>query len=105
MYEDGFTDWAERELPVERLANYGQLVHPAWLRTFLDGGEPEAAPVGRTLLFHVNFGVPEEYADSHLPGALYLDTNLLESPRDWNRRSPEDLDAALRVLGITGTRA
>ena len=35
------------------------------------------------------------------PGALYLDTNLLESPRDWNRRSPEELDAALRRLGIT----
>lgn len=100
VYEDGFTDWAERELPVERLSNYRQLVHPAWLRAFLDGGEPEAAPAGRTLLFHVNFGVPEEYADSHLPGALYLDTNLLESPRDWNRRSPEDLDAALRMLGI-----
>ena len=62
---------------------------------------PEAAPAGPLLLFHVNFGVPEEYADGHLPGALYLDTNLLESPRDWNRRSPEELDAALRALGIT----
>ena len=58
-------------------------------------------PEGRYLLFHVNFGVPEEYVDGHLPGALYLDTNQLESPRDWNRRSPEDLEAALRALGIT----
>ena len=45
--------------------------------------------------------MPEEYADSHLPGALYLDTNQLESARDWNRRSPEELDAAVRSLGIT----
>jgi 3-mercaptopyruvate sulfurtransferase SseA len=36
-----------------------------------------------------------------LPGALYLDTNQLESPRDWNRRSPEALETALRALGIT----
>jgi len=101
-YDEGFTDWgADPRLPVEALARYERLVHPAWLRELLDGGTPEAAPGGRVLLFHVNFGVPEEYADSHLPGAFYLDTNQLESPRDWNRRSPEELDAALRALGIS----
>ena len=61
----------------------------------------EAAPAGKYLLFHVNFGVPEEYADGHIPGALYLDTNWLEDPADWNRRSPEALETALRALGIT----
>lgn len=102
VYDAGYTEWCEDPAaPVERLANVHQLVHPAWLRDLLAGGSPEAAPAGRTLLFHVNFGVPEEYAESHLPGAFFLDTNLLESPRDWNRRSPEDLDAALRSLGIT----
>ena len=102
MYDVGFTDWcADPALPVERLERYHELVHPAWLGELLAGGTPEAAPAGRSLLFHVNFGAPEEYADSHLPGAFYLDTNALESPRDWNRRSPEELDAALRSLGIT----
>ena len=62
---------------------------------------PEAAPSGPFLLFHVNFGVPEEYAEGHIPGALYLDTNRLEDPADWNRRSPEVLDEAMRALGIT----
>ena len=42
--------------------------HPAWLRAVLDGERPEAAPDGPALLFHVNFGVPEEYAEGHLPG-------------------------------------
>ncbi len=101
-YDAGFTEWCEDPaLPVEKLEHYERLVHPAWLQELLGGGSPEAAPAGPTLLFHVNFGVPEEYADSHLPGALYLDTNQLESPRDWNRRSAEELDAALRTLGIT----
>jgi thiosulfate/3-mercaptopyruvate sulfurtransferase len=63
--------------------------------------QPEAAPTGRFLLFHVNFGVPEEYAEGHIAGRSYLDTNWLEDPVDWNRRSPEALDEALRSLGIT----
>jgi molybdopterin synthase sulfurtransferase len=72
-----------------------------WLRQLLDGSQSEAAPVRDFLVFHVNFGLPEEYAESHLPGALYLDTNRLESPAVWNRRSPEELDDAVRALGIT----
>jgi thiosulfate/3-mercaptopyruvate sulfurtransferase len=101
-YEAGWDEWsADQSLEVEKLPNHTHLVHPGWLRELLHGGTPEAAPAGRTLLFHVNFGVPEEYADSHLPGAFHLDTNMLESPRDWNRRAPEDIDASLRFLGIT----
>ncbi len=102
VYEHGWAEWAADEtLPVERLANYDKLVHTQWLRQVLDGGRPEAAPAGRFLLFHVNFGVPEEYEESHIPTALYLDTNQLENPVDWNRRTPEELEETLRSLGIT----
>jgi 3-mercaptopyruvate sulfurtransferase SseA len=100
--EHGWEEWpADQTLPIERLPNYQQLVHPDWLRQLLDGSQSEAAPVRDFLVFHVNFGLPEEYAESHLPGALYLDTNRLESPAVWNRRSPEELDDAVRALGIT----
>jgi len=101
-YEQGWAEWAADDtLPVERLPNYDKLVHTEWLRQVLDGRRPEAAPAGPFLLFHVNFGVPEEYEESHIPGALYLDTNRLESSHDWNRRSPEELEQALCSLGIT----
>jgi thiosulfate/3-mercaptopyruvate sulfurtransferase len=66
----------------------------------LAGERPEASPDGRFLLFHVNFGVPEEYEEGHLPSALYLDTNRLEDPADWNRRSPDAIEATLAQLGI-----
>jgi thiosulfate/3-mercaptopyruvate sulfurtransferase len=102
VYADGFAAWAADDaLPVDRLPNYTQLVTTDWLADLLSGGSPEAAPTGKTLLFHVNFGVPEEYAENHIPGALYLDTNWLEDPADWNRRSPEALETAVRALGIT----
>ncbi len=102
VYEPGWAEWAADEnLPIDRLPNYDKLVHTEWLRQLIDGERPEAAPSGRHLLFHVNFGVPEEYEESHLPTALYLDTNWLEDPADWNRRSPAELETALRALGIT----
>jgi molybdopterin synthase sulfurtransferase len=101
-YEHGWAEWAGDEtLPVDRLPNYEKLVHTEWLRQVLEGGRPEAAPAGPFLLFHVNFGVPEEYEENHIPGALYLDTNWLENPVDWNRRTPEELEQALCSLGIT----
>jgi len=102
VYADGFPAWAaDPALPVERLPKYDKLVHIDWLRQVLAGERPEAAPEGKFLLFHVNFGVPEEYAEGHIPGALYLDTNSLEDPADWNRRSPEVIESALTSLGIT----
>jgi thiosulfate/3-mercaptopyruvate sulfurtransferase len=100
--EGGFPAWAaDPARPVDQLPRYQHLVDIAWLRAVLAGDPVEAAPAGKTLLFHVNFGVPEEYAEAHIPGAIYLDTNWLEDPADWNRRSPEVLDAAVKALGIT----
>jgi 3-mercaptopyruvate sulfurtransferase SseA len=98
----GFAAWAaDPTAPIERLVNYDKLVNIDWLRAILAGERPEAAPEGKFLLFHVNFSVPEEYEEAHIPGALYLDTNVLEDPADWNRRSSAVLDAAIRALGIT----
>ena len=100
-----YADWpvwlADESLPLDRLPRHHQLVHVDWLHAVLDGDLPEAPPGDRVLLFHVNFGVPQEYEESHLPTALYLDTNWLENPVDWNRRTPEELEEAMRRLGIT----
>ncbi|MBA2380699.1 MAG: sulfurtransferase [Chloroflexi bacterium] len=98
----GFAAWAaDDDRPVDRLVHHERLVHIEWLGQLLAGGRPEATPTGKFLLFHVNFGVPEEYAEGHIPGALYLDTNWLENPIDWNRRTPEEITTAVRALGIT----
>jgi 3-mercaptopyruvate sulfurtransferase SseA len=102
IYENPWAEWAADEtLPVERLPNYEKLVHTEWLQQVLEDGRPEAGPAGPFLLFHVNFGVPEEYEESHIPGALYLDTNRLENPDGWNRRSPKELEETLCSLGVT----
>ena len=100
--EAGFSAWAADEtLPLERLPNFEKLVHPAWVRRLIAGGRPDTYPGRGFAVLHVNFGVPEEYEEGHLPGALYLDTNRLENPDDWNRRSPDELHATLGALGIS----
>jgi 3-mercaptopyruvate sulfurtransferase SseA len=102
VLDGGFSAWiADGARPVDKLLRHDRLVHIDWLAQVLAGEQPEAAPTGKFLLFHVNFGVPEEYAENHLPGALYLDTNWLEASETWNRRSPAELEHALRSLGIT----
>ncbi|MFW6254148.1 MAG: sulfurtransferase, partial [Chitinivibrionales bacterium] len=37
----------------------------------------------------------------HIPGAIEIDTNSLESPETWNRRSASELKMALEQHGIT----
>ena len=98
----GFSAWAADEtLPLERLPNFEKLVHPAWVAQLIAGGRPDTYPGRGFVVLHVNFGVPEEYEEGHLPGALYLDTNRLEDPDDWNRRAPDELHATLGALGIS----
>ena len=101
-FAGGLAEWAARQdLEVTRLPKFRQLVHPQWLHRLLDGELVDEVPKGDFAVFHVNYGVPEEYARGHIPGAFFLDTNALESETDWNRRSPEELEAALLQLGIT----
>jgi thiosulfate/3-mercaptopyruvate sulfurtransferase len=99
---DAWADWAaDDRLPLEWLPNYEKLVHPEWLGQLLAGERPETFRGERYLVFHVNFGVPEEYHESHVPGSFYLDTNWLESSDDWNRRTPAQLKSRLARLGIS----
>lgn len=98
----GFADWAARpDVEVKSLPKFERLVPPRWLHRLLHGKAVAEVPEGRFAVYHVNYGVPEEYAKGHIPGAFHLDTNSLESSKDWNRRSPEELEAALRDLGIS----
>lgn len=99
---DGFLDeWsADGRRPLRRMERYRQLVHPEWLRTLIEGGSPPEYENGRFVLCHAHYDNRSDYERGHIPGAVPLDTNALESPATWNRRSPEELEAALTDLGI-----
>jgi 3-mercaptopyruvate sulfurtransferase SseA len=101
VYGAGLAEWADEGRPMSRLPRYHKLVHPDWVQRLMNGQEPETYTAGKFAVFHVNFGVPEDYRRGHIPGASHLDTLALESPEDWNRRLPDELEAALRAHGLT----
>lgn len=99
---DRFADWCSNdELPMARLSRYQQLVYPEWVRTLIDGGKPQAYWGSDFVVCHASYRYREDYESGHIPGAIHLDTERLESSRDWNRRAPEELEQALLDHGIT----
>lgn len=98
----GFVDeWsADPDLPMHKLKNYRQLVSANWLnRLLVEGSAPEMEN-RRFVLCHAHYRNRADYLIGHIPGAVEVDTNTLESPETWNRRSPGELKKALERLGI-----
>lgn len=102
VYRGFASEWAgDPSLPMERLARYRQLVSAPWLDGLLRTGaapEHDGRPV---VVCHAHYQNPDDYAAGHVPGAVALDTNALESQETWNRRTPEELATVLTSMGIT----
>ncbi|MFW5657143.1 MAG: rhodanese-like domain-containing protein [Bacteroidota bacterium] len=95
-------EWVATEnLPMEHLSRYKQLVYPAWVKDVVDGKTPPNHPGGNTVICHAHYRNRDAYLSGHVPGAIDIDTNALESNETWNRRSPEELKATLEAHGIT----
>ncbi len=102
VYHDFTAEWcADEALPMERLPRYRHLVPAEWLQGLISEGNTPEAPQGRWVLCHAHYRPTGDYERGHIPGALDLDTNTLESPDTWNRRSPAEVRSTLQALGIT----
>jgi len=102
VYPDFVGEWcADERLPMDRLARYTQLVSPWWLKQLLDDGAAPECSNRRHMLCHAHYQNPTDYDNGHIPGAVALDTNELESAETWNRRSPAEVRRVLEGLGIT----
>jgi thiosulfate/3-mercaptopyruvate sulfurtransferase len=102
LYTDFVNEWCERaDLPMDLLPNYHALVPPAWLKQLLSTGKTAEHSPRSYVLLHTHYRNMKDYEKGHIPGAVALDTLRLESPEDWNRRSPIEIKKALEEIGIT----
>ncbi|HEX6982595.1 MAG TPA: rhodanese-like domain-containing protein [Balneolaceae bacterium] len=94
-------EWTtDANLPMDSLAKYRQLVYPKWIHQLINGEKPPHFDGNDYVICHSHYDYPEDYQKGHIPGAVALDTNSLESTETWNRRSPEELKETLQNLGI-----
>ncbi len=102
VYHDFVSAWCvDERLPMDRLPRFRHLVSPWWLKRLLDQGAAPECSTDRHVLCHAHYQNRADYEEGHIPGAVALDTNALESPETWNRRSPSEVREVLEELGIT----
>jgi thiosulfate/3-mercaptopyruvate sulfurtransferase len=102
IYKDFLTEWVPNgSLPMLSLPNYRHLVSAEWLNKLISGEKPAEYNNDRFVIVHSHYRNRDAYLSGHIPGAIDMDTNALESPETWNRRSPEELKKALEEHGIT----
>ncbi len=102
VYNAFLEEWAPKtSLPMEKLANYRQLVSAEWVKKLISGEKPAEYNNDKFVLVHSHYRNRDAYLSGHIPGAIDMDTNALESPETWNRRTPAELKKALEEHGIT----
>ena len=94
ILEQGFEGWLQQNRPVESLPGFDRLIPPHQLAKLAATDQP---PV----IVDVSWGLGVRYLAEHIPGAIHVDTGLLESEPLWNLRSPQELKQTMQSLGIT----
>jgi thiosulfate/3-mercaptopyruvate sulfurtransferase len=102
VYNDFLAGWCgDPALPMTRLARYRQLVSAGWLNSLIASGAAPEYDNDNYVVCHAHYRNRSAYEEGHVPGAIDLDTNTLETPETWNRRSPSELKETLERAGIT----
>lgn len=91
----------DTSLAMEKLSRYRHLVSADWVKQLISGKNPAEYENDKYVMLHAHYRNRDAYLSGHIPGAIDMDTNALESTETWNRRSPEELKKALEEHGIT----
>ena len=91
---------SNNETPMEKLPEYRHLVSAQWLNELLEKGSAPEYDNDRYVVCHAHYQNPADYSGGHIPGAVDIDTNTVESEDTWNRRPPEELKKVFEDSGI-----
>ncbi|WP_036817736.1 rhodanese-like domain-containing protein, partial [Photobacterium sanctipauli] len=82
------------------LPNYQQLVPASWVQQLINGEHVAHPPAKGFKIVEVAWGPPAKHLVSHIPSALYLNTNHIEAEPWWNRVSDQQIAEMVKNLGI-----
>jgi len=101
-YQGGMEEWSmDSSLKVEKLKNYEKLVYPQWVKDLTEGKEVKNYDGREYIIVNVNYKQKKEYEKGHIKGAIYIDTNDIESLPLWNVVSDDKIKKLLNETGIT----
>jgi len=96
IYNNFIDEWSSNpDLPMSHLKRYRQLVSARWLNDLMQTGKSSEYNNNKYVICHAHYRNKGAYEEGHIPGAIDLDTNTLESPETWNRRSPQELTSPI----------
>ena len=74
-------------------------VTPQWVNSVIEGKQPQS---GNYVIIEASWGEPsDEYKNAHIPGAVHMNTDLIEESTYWNIRTPEEIEQVFKDFGIT----
>ena len=84
--------------PVEKTKVF---VSPEWVKSVIDGKQEESKDF---VILEAAWGEVADdkaYTDGHIPGAIHMNTDYVESEEFWNFRTPEEITELMKKYGIT----
>jgi thiosulfate/3-mercaptopyruvate sulfurtransferase len=102
VYHQFINEWsASDNLPMDHLKRYQSLVSAEWLHQLITTDNAPEYDNNNYIICHAHYQNRSDYEKGHIPKAIDLDTNLLESEKTWNRRTAKELKTNFEQLGIT----
>ena len=82
--------------PIEKTRVY---VNADWLKSVIDGNQPQSS---NYVILEASWGdASADYKKAHIPGALHINTDLIEEPEYWNVRTPKEIEQVMKDFGIS----
>lgn len=72
-----------------------------WVKSVIDGEQEESADYVILEAAWGEIADDKDYTQGHIPGALHMNTDSVESEEFWNYRSAEEVEKLLKEYGIT----
>ncbi|PIP39981.1 MAG: hypothetical protein COX19_06665, partial [Desulfobacterales bacterium CG23_combo_of_CG06-09_8_20_14_all_51_8] len=125
-YDASIWDWAAADAetyPMDKMANYQALVHPAWVDDLIKGKSPATYPGNGYVILYTSYEprysenrtdyIGSNYETGHIPGAIFMDTYSIENgpnseygdgyqfPEEGNVKPIPELQEFFGNLGIS----